>query len=148
MEAWSFSVFIHSGLTHVSCSSLCIICECLCFNRLSLSSHFALLQPPNDPHGITREELIQALRAVLTGTPQFAEVRMRIALFFLTHEDSMKGFCSDTCCPLTVSAAPPHREAGLRCSGCEAGLAADSGEELVYKNALCLQPKQELTSQI
>uniref|UniRef100_A0AAX7TRL2 MMS19 nucleotide excision repair protein n=1 Tax=Astatotilapia calliptera TaxID=8154 RepID=A0AAX7TRL2_ASTCA len=29
--------------------------------------------PPNDPHGITREELVQALRAVLTGTPNFAE---------------------------------------------------------------------------
>ncbi|KAK1794309.1 hypothetical protein P4O66_011191 [Electrophorus voltai] len=29
--------------------------------------------PPNDPHGITQEELIQALRAVLTGTAQFAE---------------------------------------------------------------------------
>lgn len=32
------------------------------------------LQPSNDPHGITREELVQALRAVLTGTPNFAEV--------------------------------------------------------------------------
>ncbi|XP_061561738.1 MMS19 nucleotide excision repair protein homolog isoform X1 [Phycodurus eques] len=29
--------------------------------------------PPNDPHGITREELIQELRHVLTGTPKFAE---------------------------------------------------------------------------
>ncbi|XP_051928089.1 MMS19 nucleotide excision repair protein homolog isoform X1 [Hippocampus zosterae] len=29
--------------------------------------------PPNDPHGITREELIQELREVLTGTPKFAE---------------------------------------------------------------------------
>uniref|UniRef100_A0A3P9KGM1 MMS19 nucleotide excision repair protein n=1 Tax=Oryzias latipes TaxID=8090 RepID=A0A3P9KGM1_ORYLA len=29
--------------------------------------------PPNDPHGITKEELVQALRAVLTGTPKFAE---------------------------------------------------------------------------
>ncbi|XP_049916888.1 MMS19 nucleotide excision repair protein homolog isoform X2 [Epinephelus moara] len=29
--------------------------------------------PVNDPHGITREELIQTLRDVLTGTPQFAE---------------------------------------------------------------------------
>ncbi|XP_061564022.1 MMS19 nucleotide excision repair protein homolog isoform X1 [Cololabis saira] len=29
--------------------------------------------PANDPHGITKEELIRALRAVLTGTPQFAE---------------------------------------------------------------------------
>ncbi|KAA8581184.1 hypothetical protein FQN60_002765 [Etheostoma spectabile] len=29
--------------------------------------------PPNDPHGITKEELIQMLRDVLTGTPRFAE---------------------------------------------------------------------------
>ncbi|XP_029953544.1 MMS19 nucleotide excision repair protein homolog [Salarias fasciatus] len=29
--------------------------------------------PPNDPHGITKEELILALRAVLAGTPKFAE---------------------------------------------------------------------------
>nr|XP_020471545.1 MMS19 nucleotide excision repair protein homolog [Monopterus albus]XP_020471546.1 MMS19 nucleotide excision repair protein homolog [Monopterus albus] len=29
--------------------------------------------PPNDPHGITKEELIEALRAILTGTPKFAE---------------------------------------------------------------------------
>uniref|UniRef100_A0A8C6P3Q5 MMS19 nucleotide excision repair protein n=1 Tax=Nothobranchius furzeri TaxID=105023 RepID=A0A8C6P3Q5_NOTFU len=29
--------------------------------------------PPNDPHGITKEELILALRTVLTGTPSFAE---------------------------------------------------------------------------
>lgn len=29
--------------------------------------------PPNDPHGITQEELILALRAVLTGTTRFAE---------------------------------------------------------------------------
>ncbi|KAM7382049.1 hypothetical protein PAMA_012757 [Pampus argenteus] len=29
--------------------------------------------PPNDPHGITREELIQMLRDVLSGTPRFAE---------------------------------------------------------------------------
>ncbi|KAM9426787.1 MMS19 nucleotide excision repair protein homolog isoform 2-T2 [Pholidichthys leucotaenia] len=29
--------------------------------------------PPNDPHGITKEELTKALRAVLTGTPKFAE---------------------------------------------------------------------------
>uniref|UniRef100_A0A671TTT0 MMS19 nucleotide excision repair protein n=1 Tax=Sparus aurata TaxID=8175 RepID=A0A671TTT0_SPAAU len=29
--------------------------------------------PPNDPHGITREELILTLRDVLAGTPQFAE---------------------------------------------------------------------------
>lgn len=29
--------------------------------------------PPNDPHGIKQEDLILALRAVLTGTPRFAE---------------------------------------------------------------------------
>ncbi|KAL3051100.1 MMS19 nucleotide excision repair protein homolog isoform X2 [Trematomus bernacchii] len=29
--------------------------------------------PPNDPHGITREELILTLRDVLAGTPRFAE---------------------------------------------------------------------------
>uniref|UniRef100_A0A8C6TBK8 MMS19 nucleotide excision repair protein n=1 Tax=Neogobius melanostomus TaxID=47308 RepID=A0A8C6TBK8_9GOBI len=29
--------------------------------------------PPNDPHGITKEELILALRAILAGTPTFAE---------------------------------------------------------------------------
>uniref|UniRef100_A0A8D0AVG7 MMS19 nucleotide excision repair protein n=1 Tax=Sander lucioperca TaxID=283035 RepID=A0A8D0AVG7_SANLU len=29
--------------------------------------------PPSDPHGITKEELIQMLRDVLTGTPRFAE---------------------------------------------------------------------------
>ncbi|XP_055032497.2 MMS19 nucleotide excision repair protein homolog [Misgurnus anguillicaudatus] len=29
--------------------------------------------PPTDPHGITQEELILSLRAVLTGTPRFAE---------------------------------------------------------------------------
>uniref|UniRef100_A0A3B5B4J5 MMS19 nucleotide excision repair protein n=1 Tax=Stegastes partitus TaxID=144197 RepID=A0A3B5B4J5_9TELE len=29
--------------------------------------------PPNDPHGITKDELIQELRGVLTGTPKFAE---------------------------------------------------------------------------
>lgn len=31
-------------------------------------------QPPNDPHGIQREDLILSLRAVLASTPQFAEV--------------------------------------------------------------------------
>uniref|UniRef100_A0A674NVD6 MMS19 nucleotide excision repair protein n=1 Tax=Takifugu rubripes TaxID=31033 RepID=A0A674NVD6_TAKRU len=29
--------------------------------------------PPNDPHGITREELVVTLRDVLVGTPKFAE---------------------------------------------------------------------------
>ena len=31
-------------------------------------------QPPNDPHGIQREDLILSLRTVLASTPQFAEV--------------------------------------------------------------------------
>ena len=35
---------------------------------------FSLLQPPNDPHGIQREDLILSLRAVLASTPRFAEV--------------------------------------------------------------------------
>ncbi|KAJ8264496.1 hypothetical protein GJAV_G00149820 [Gymnothorax javanicus] len=29
--------------------------------------------PPNDPHGITKEDLILSLRSVLTGSPRFAE---------------------------------------------------------------------------
>ncbi|XP_015201878.2 MMS19 nucleotide excision repair protein homolog isoform X1 [Lepisosteus oculatus] len=29
--------------------------------------------PPNDPHGVTREQLVLALREVLSGTPSFAE---------------------------------------------------------------------------
>ncbi|KAG2462018.1 MMS19 protein, partial [Polypterus senegalus] len=29
--------------------------------------------PPNDPHGITQKDLVLSLRAVLSGTPQFAE---------------------------------------------------------------------------
>jgi len=32
------------------------------------------LQPPNDPHHITRDDLILALRGVLSATPHFAEV--------------------------------------------------------------------------
>lgn len=35
---------------------------------------FSLFQPPNDPHGIQREDLILSLRAVLASTPRFAEV--------------------------------------------------------------------------
>lgn len=34
----------------------------------------SLLQPPNDPHGIQREDLILSLRAVLASTSRFAEV--------------------------------------------------------------------------
>lgn len=39
------------------------------------------LQPPNDPHGIQREDLILSLRAVLASTPQFAEVRSSLWIF-------------------------------------------------------------------
>uniref|UniRef100_A0A8B9HLF0 MMS19 nucleotide excision repair protein n=1 Tax=Astyanax mexicanus TaxID=7994 RepID=A0A8B9HLF0_ASTMX len=44
--------------------------------------------PPNDAHGITQEELILALRGVLTGTPRFAEktpklTNQRCAVFVL-----------------------------------------------------------------
>lgn len=37
---------------------------------------FSLFQPPNDPHGIQREDLILSLRAVLASTPRFAEVSL------------------------------------------------------------------------
>lgn len=56
------------------------LCFNVCFLFFLLFTLFLLLtiiyslQPPNDPHGITKEELILALRAVLTGTPKFAEV--------------------------------------------------------------------------
>lgn len=50
------------------------------------------LQPPNDPHGITREELVQALRAVLTGTPKFAEVSESIIYLFIYFP--FLSFCS------------------------------------------------------
>ncbi|XP_062387285.1 MMS19 nucleotide excision repair protein homolog isoform X2 [Sardina pilchardus] len=36
--------------------------------------------PPNDPHGITQEDLIVSLRAVLTGTPLFAEFLMPLII--------------------------------------------------------------------
>ncbi|XP_076122990.1 MMS19 nucleotide excision repair protein homolog isoform X2 [Alosa pseudoharengus] len=36
--------------------------------------------PPNDPHGITQEDLILSLRAVLTGTPLFAEFLMPLII--------------------------------------------------------------------
>ncbi|KAF3853259.1 hypothetical protein F7725_013947 [Dissostichus mawsoni] len=41
--------------------------------NLLLAFQIAKGIPPNDPHGITREELILTLRDVLTGTPGFAE---------------------------------------------------------------------------
>lgn len=52
------------------------ICECLHTYMISMCFNNPLSppQPPNDPHGITKDELIEALRAVLSGTPKFAEV--------------------------------------------------------------------------
>ena len=37
---------------------------------------FSFFQPPNDPYGIQREDLILSLRAVLASTPRFAEVSL------------------------------------------------------------------------
>lgn len=97
-------------------------------------------QPPNDPHGITREELIQMLRDVLAGTPQFAEVRLsalRFSFYFWCNGDvSFLGGLKERLCFATVSVTSHHWEAGLRCSECEAGLAADSGEKslLIFQN--------------
>ncbi|XP_041829818.1 MMS19 nucleotide excision repair protein homolog isoform X2 [Melanotaenia boesemani] len=42
--------------------------------------------PPNDPHGITKEELIQVLRAVLTGTSKFAEFLLPLIIEKLDSE--------------------------------------------------------------
>ncbi|MED6256867.1 mms19 nucleotide excision repair [Ataeniobius toweri] len=42
--------------------------------------------PPNDPHGITKEELVQSLRAVLTGTPKFAEFLLPLIIEKLDSE--------------------------------------------------------------
>ncbi|XP_069836082.1 MMS19 nucleotide excision repair protein homolog [Dendropsophus ebraccatus] len=36
--------------------------------------------PPNDPHGITREDLILGLRAVLASTPRFAEYMLPLLI--------------------------------------------------------------------
>ncbi len=40
---------------------------------------------PNDPHGITQEELIQGLRACLSATPKFAEVRIKDKGYFFIY---------------------------------------------------------------
>ncbi|XP_032921982.1 MMS19 nucleotide excision repair protein homolog isoform X1 [Catharus ustulatus] len=42
--------------------------------------------PPNDPHGIQREDLILSLRAVLTSTPQFAEFLLPLLIEKLDSE--------------------------------------------------------------
>lgn len=45
-------------------------------------------------------------------------------IFYECHKESVLSF--------TVSVTSHHREAGLRCSECEAGLAADSGERKIF----------------
>ncbi|NWT07180.1 MMS19 protein, partial [Mionectes macconnelli] len=42
--------------------------------------------PPNDPHGIQREDLILSLRAVLSSTPQFAEFLLPLLIEKLDSE--------------------------------------------------------------
>ncbi|NWU74696.1 MMS19 protein, partial [Onychorhynchus coronatus] len=42
--------------------------------------------PPNDPHGIQREDLILSLRAVLASTPQFAEFLLPLLIEKLDSE--------------------------------------------------------------
>ena len=52
---------------------------------------FSLLQPPNDPHGIQREDLILSLRAVLASTPRFAEVSLaRVGACSLSPQKGLK----------------------------------------------------------
>ena len=41
------------------------------------SSPASAPQPPNDPHAITREQLVQGLRKCLTATAKFSEVRFQ-----------------------------------------------------------------------
>lgn len=108
-------------------------------------------QPPNDPHGITKEELIQTLRDVLTGTPQFAEVGLSCHMShfvfccdrdLVTWEDfGRHHFSKENSCSVTVSVTSHHWEAGLRCSECKVGLVADSGEESLLFSKICLWPE-------
>lgn len=96
---------------------------------LSLTRPF---QPPNDPHGITKEELIQMLRDVLTGTPLFAEVGLKTFDWdVVTREEWVfsRG-PNESFRFAAVSVTSHHRKAGLRRSELQAGLAADSGEAL------------------
>jgi len=48
-------------------------------------------QPPNDPHHITRDDLVLALRGVLSATPLFAEVKKNHGddNFIVTHPVAM-----------------------------------------------------------
>ena len=46
----------------------------MCFIDILSKCTTSSLQPPNDPHQITRDDLILALRGVLSATPLFAEV--------------------------------------------------------------------------
>ncbi|XP_021570407.1 MMS19 nucleotide excision repair protein homolog isoform X4 [Carlito syrichta] len=58
--------------------------------------------PPNDPHGIQREDLILSLRAVLASTPQFAEFLLPLLIEKVDSEllsaklDSLQTL--DACC--------------------------------------------------
>uniref|UniRef100_A0AAQ6INR1 MMS19 nucleotide excision repair protein n=1 Tax=Anabas testudineus TaxID=64144 RepID=A0AAQ6INR1_ANATE len=60
--------------------------------------------PPNDPHGITKEQLIQALRAVLAGTPKFAEFLLPLLIEKLDSDvQSAKLDSLQTLCAFNVS---------------------------------------------
>ena len=54
------------------------------FTPVSLSSCYSSShsssQPANDPHHITRDDLVNALRAVLCATPLFAEVPVTMVI--------------------------------------------------------------------
>ena len=43
-------------------------------------------QPPNNPHGITKEELVIALRKCFGATPQFAEYSIPLLLEKMTSD--------------------------------------------------------------
>jgi hypothetical protein len=48
-------------------------------------------QPPNDSHGIQRDDLILSLRAVMASTPQFAEVGLgKVTVYSLCLENTLK----------------------------------------------------------
>lgn len=86
------------------------------------------------------------LRDVLAGTPQFAEVRLsalRFSFYFCCNwDESFLWGLKERLCFATVSVTSHHWEAGLRCSECEAGLAADSGEKslLIFQNVSARRP--------
>ncbi|XP_051522509.1 MMS19 nucleotide excision repair protein homolog [Myxocyprinus asiaticus] len=72
--------------------------------------------PPNDPHGITQEELVLSLRAVLTGTSRFAEFLLPLIIEKLDSDvqsakvDSLQTLAA---CGLTYS----HKELAEFLSG-------------------------------